>query len=39
MMAFSVTFLQSSQLGEVVQELSYNLRNQPVIQKDTFVFL
>ena len=23
-------------LGEVVQELSYNLRNQPVIQKDTF---
>ena len=24
-------------LGEVVQELSYNLRNQPVIQKDTFV--
>lgn len=23
-------------LGEVVQEFSYNLRNQPVIQKDTF---
>lgn len=23
-------------LGEVVQELSYNLQNQPVIQKDTF---
>ena len=23
-------------LGEVVQELSYNLRNQPVIQEDTF---